>query len=195
MKRRTVIFGALALSMTLFTACNKQEKKIQETTAAVSSTAAAVAGKEASFSNFTAITLDGETVTQDIFQDHDLTMINIWATFCGPCLSEMPDLGEIHEEYKDKGFQIVGIVIDVLNNDGSLSQTQLDTAREIVEKTEADYMHLLPSDDLIKAKLSKVSAVPETIFVDSEGKLVGEAYMGAKTKEDWKGIIDEYLEK
>ena len=99
MKRRTVIFGALALSMTLFTACNKQEKKIQETTAAVSSTAAAVAGKEASFSNFTAITLDGETVTQDIFQDHDLTMINIWATFCGPCLSEMPDLGEIHEEY------------------------------------------------------------------------------------------------
>lgn len=194
MKKRTVILGAMALSMTLFTACNKQETGTEETTAAVSTTAAD-AGEAPSFSDFSAVTLNGDLVTQEIFQDYDLTMINIWATSCGPCLREMPDLGELHEEYKDQGFQIVGIVMDVLNRDGSLSETQLDTAREIVEKTEADYLHLLPSADLIEAKLSQVSAVPETIFVDSEGNLVGESHMGAKSKEDWKGIIDEYLEK
>lgn len=198
MKKRIWILGAAALMTASLSACGTQKEttgEMETATETAKETAAAMeTEEEASFSNFTAVTLDGDTVTEEIFQDYDLTMINIWGTFCGPCLSEMPDLGEISEEYQDKGVQVVGIVTDVLNRDGSLSQDQLDTAREIVEKTGADYIHLLPSGDLIEAKLSQVTAVPETVFVDSEGNLVGESHLGAKTKEDWKGIIDEYLE-
>lgn len=198
MKKRIWILGAAALMTASLSACGTQKEttgEMETATETAKETAAAMETEEgASFSNFTAVTLDGDTVTEEIFQDYDLTMINIWGTFCGPCLSEMPDLGEISEEYQDKGVQVVGIVTDVLNRDGSLSQEQLDTAREIVEKTGADYIHLLPSGDLIEAKLSQVTAVPETVFVDSEGNLVGESHLGAKTKEDWKGIIDEYLE-
>ena len=44
---------------------------------------------------FTAKTVEGEEITSDIFADSRLTMMNIWATYCNPCLQEMPDLGEI----------------------------------------------------------------------------------------------------
>lgn len=147
------------------------------------------------FTSFTADTLDGESVTQDIFADYDLTMVNIWGTFCGPCINEMPDLGEIQAEYQDKGFQIVGIVIDVFDRDGTVSEDQLDLAREIVDTTGAAYTHLIPSENLILAKLKDVTAIPETVFVDKEGNFVGKSYLGSKSKEQWIKIIDSMLEE
>ena len=144
---------------------------------------------------FTASDLDGNEVDQSIFEGRSLTMINIWATFCTPCLNEMPDLGAIHQEYADKDFQVVGIVIDVLNRDGTLDEGQVELAKEIVGKTGADYLHLLPSNDLISAKLAEVSAVPETIFVDETGSVVGESYRGARSKAEWQKIIDQLLEQ
>ena len=66
---------------------------------------------------FTAQDLQGNGVSQSIFADYDLTMINVWATYCPPCLQEMPDLGKLSEEYKDKGVQVLGIVSDVMDYD------------------------------------------------------------------------------
>ena len=120
-------------------------------------------------------------------------MVNIWATFCGPCIREMPELGEIAKEYKEKGVQIIGIVTDVQNQNGSISNKQIETANQIIQKTGADYPHLLPSNDLYRAQLNQVDSVPTTIFVDKEGKTVGESYVGARSKEQWLKIIDELL--
>ena len=148
-----------------------------------------------SFGKFTATDLNGNEVTQGIFSNSDLTMINIWATFCGPCLQEMPDLGALSLEYADKGLQIVGFVVDVLDSSGNISSSQVDLAKEIVQKTGASYTHLLPSEDLIRIKLNAVSAVPETVFVDKNGNVVGEPLIGSRSEDDWKAIIDKYLEE
>lgn len=150
------------------------------------------------FNSFTAEDLEGNEVDQSIFADHDLTMVNIWATFCSPCLNEMPELGELNAEYADQGFQVVGIVMDVLNQDGSFNDAQLDTAREAVDVTGANYTHLLPSRDLIAAKLNQVTGVPETIFVDKDGNQIGNSYLGARPKDGdkgWSVIIDKLLEE
>lgn len=147
-----------------------------------------------SLASFNAIDLDGNEVNESIFADYDLTMINIWATFCGPCLNEMPDLGRLASEYADKGVRIVGIVADIpQKDDGSFDPNMINTARELVKITEADYLHLLPTADLVAAKLNQVSAVPETIFVDSEGKLIGSSYVGSRSRDAWASIIDELL--
>ena len=148
-----------------------------------------------SFGKFTATDLNGNEVTQDIFSNKDLTMINIWATFCPPCLEEMPELGALSTEYADKGFQIIGIVADAQDSSGAISASQVDLAKEIVQKTGASYTHLLPSEDLIRIKLNAVSAVPETVFVDKNGDIVGEPMVGSRSKDDWKAIIDTYLEE
>lgn len=155
---------------------------------------AATAGKELPFlQSFTATDLDGNAVDQSLFADYRLTMINIWATYCGPCLSEMPELGKLSEAYGERDVQIVGIVSDAMNYDGSISDSQVELAREIVETTGADYRHLLPSEDLQNILLWQVSAVPTTIFVDSEGALVGYAYMGSADYDAWADRIEAAL--
>lgn len=142
---------------------------------------------------FTATDLAGEEVDQSIFEGYDLTMVNIWATFCGPCLSEMPDLGALHQEFSEEKFQIVGIVTDVVDWDGQLLQSQVELARQIVEETGAAYRHLLPSEDLESLVLWQVNSVPTTIFVDEEGCLVGMGYLGKRDADAWRAIIQEKL--
>lgn len=144
--------------------------------------------------NFKTTDLDGNEVTQEIFSNADLTMINIWATYCNPCLGEMPDLGALAEEYADQGVQIVGILMDVYDQNWEVVQSQVDLAKEIIKETGANYLHLMPSTDLIYAKLRYVQAVPETIFVDKEGNLVGESCLGARPKGRWEEEIKKRLE-
>lgn len=144
--------------------------------------------------SFNATDIDGNAVDQSVFADYKLTMVNVWTTFCGPCLREMPDLGELAAEYKDKGVRIVGLVSDTLDNKGEIDQSQVDYAKEIVSDTGANYLHILPSTDLF-GLLSQISSVPTTFFVDSEGHQVGSAYMGSREKDDWIKIIDSTLEE
>lgn len=151
------------------------------------------AEKTGSFSSFRTSTLEGAPVDERLFSNYKLTMINVWATFCSPCLNEMPELGELSKEYASKGVQIVGIVIDTMESDGSISQSQVELARQLVDKTGATYTHLLPSADLLSAGLSGVSSVPTTFFVDASGNLVGESYVGSRTAEKWQSIIDGLL--
>ncbi|MDO4557300.1 MAG: TlpA family protein disulfide reductase, partial [Lachnospiraceae bacterium] len=66
---------------------------------------------------------------------------------------------------------------------------------ELEVKTGADYVHLLPSKDLLAAGLDSIYSVPTTFFVDSEGKVVGETYTGSRSKEAWSEIMNEMLEK
>ncbi|HIX89835.1 MAG TPA: TlpA family protein disulfide reductase [Candidatus Agathobaculum pullicola] len=143
-------------------------------------------------SSFSATDLDGNTVDQSVLADYDLTMVNVWATFCTPCIEEMPDLGELAQEYADKKVQIIGLVSDVLNTDGTISEEQVETARDIVEQTGANYLHLLPSVDLYGV-LGQIAAVPTTFFVDSEGAQVGSAIISAQSKENWAQTIDAML--
>lgn len=146
-------------------------------------------------SEFTATDFNGNEVSAEIFKGKKLTMVNIWATFCGPCINEMPELGELNKENSEKGFQIIGIPADVTDQKGNVSQSLLNTAKEIVTKTNADYTHIIPSKSLITAKIGKVSSVPETIFVDENGKQVGKAYIGARSKTEWQKIIDNLLKE
>lgn len=143
---------------------------------------------------FTATDLAGNEVTQSVFEGHPVTMVNVWATFCGPCLREMPDLGALHQEFSEQGFQILGIVTDVQAPDGSISQEQVDLAAQIAEETGASYLHLLPSEDLIACLLWQVSGVPTTIFVDETGALIGKGYLGSRDAAAWRSIIEEKLE-
>ena len=146
-------------------------------------------------SSFTAQTLDGKTADASIFAGSKLTMVNVWATYCGPCLNEMPDIAALAQKYADQGFQVVGIISDVYpsSSDGSYTADDLTTAKELVAQTGASYQHLLPSQDLYNALLMNVQYVPTTLFIDSNGNQIGEAYVGAHSSDDWAAIIESLL--
>jgi len=149
--------------------------------------------KQPSMSRFETTDLEGNAVTQEIFSEYDLTMINVWGTYCTPCLREMPDLGKINKEYKENGVQIIGIPIDVFAPDGNISEDQVKKVKGIIKDTNASYIHLLPSEDLIYAKLKDVDVIPYTFFVNSQGEIIGDSYAGSKSEEEWKQIIKEKL--
>lgn len=189
-RRRAKAITIMTLSLALLlTACStgKEEKKAD--TGSSESSEGSKASSDASdkvFGTFESETLEGDAVSDDIFSKADLTMVNIWGTFCGPCIREMPDLGELSREYADKGVQVVGLVSDV-------GEAKNEKAEEIVSTTKADYTHIVASQDLMSGILGSVNVVPTTIFVDKEGNQVGDVYTGARDKAEWAGIIDKLL--
>jgi len=137
-----------------------------------------------------AVTTEGEKMSSDVFANSMLTMVNVWATFCGPCINEMPDLGEIADSYDAADFQMIGIVSDVLEGDEEL----LAEAKEIIEETGADYPHLLLNEELYVNLVGASDSVPTTYFFNQEGELLG-YLVGARSKDSWEELIDGLLEE
>lgn len=138
---------------------------------------------------FTTQNLDGEDVDQTIIQGNKVTMVNVWATFCYPCLSEMPDLGKLAADYADKGFGIVGVVTDVNPGD----EEMIGEAADIVADTGAAYPHLILSESLINAMLRDVQYVPTTYFVDENGACIAKAVVGSNSYDRWAATVEELL--
>ena len=144
--------------------------------------------------DFNAQVVDGDTAGNEIFADYELTMVNLWTTTCNYCIMEMPDLEAIRAELQKKGvkFNIVGMCLDV-NQGGSVDEKKLDKVKTIISKTGIQYDTLIPDDVLWNGRLKGVNAFPETFFVDKNGNIVGETYVGSNTKADWQEIIDNEL--
>ena len=141
---------------------------------------------------FTGETLDGQTVdSAELFAGAKVTMLNIWGTFCPPCLMEMPDLGQIAEDYADADFQIIGVINDVTSADSPTGATAL----EQIAETGANYTHLITTADIIQNVMFDVYAVPTTLFIDSQGKLLCSPVVGSNPYGTWAAAIDELLAK
>ena len=64
---------------------------------------------------FEAHDMEGNAVSSEIFAQSKITMVNVWATYCNPCLNEMPALGELAQAYDAGDFQIIGIISSVFS--------------------------------------------------------------------------------
>lgn len=142
-----------------------------------------------SLAKLDATDFDGQKVTSDIFKDYDLTLVNIWATYCTPCVDEMPILEQLSKDYKDKKIQVIGICSDT---DG---EKNLDKAKNIVDVTGVTYKNLIPDSFINNNLLFSITSVPTSFFVDSEGTIVGNPISGTRTLEKFKELIDNQLAK
>lgn len=135
--------------------------------------------------------MGGNAVSSEIFAESKLTMVNVWATYCNPCLREMPGLGELANEYDSDVFQVIGVVSDV--QDGADQET-INYVSELIEKTGADYPHLLINESIYFALLTDVAAVPTTFFVNKDGEIL-DTVVGSMDKSAWEEKINELLEE
>lgn len=181
MKKRLIFLSLLLLFLLLLSSCRSSREDVNTDVG------------ELSFSAFTAVSLDGKAIDQSVFEGKKLTMINVWATFCGPCIREMPDLARLNEAYGED-FQIIGIPIDVVDYRLVAQDEELAKAKEITAETGAAYLHLIPSRPLQEILLSEVQSVPTTVFVDENGNQIGELYVGAMSEKEWAGIIEALLD-
>lgn len=131
---------------------------------------------------FSTTDLDGNPYNQDLFSEYDLVMLNFWAYWCGPCISELPDLEQIHQNYPN--VLLLGVSVD--NSD-------TDLVRSAVESTGITYPVLYPAGGL--AYLSdKCQYIPTTYFLSPAGEILAEPIVGSNDYSVWASIIESYLQ-
>ena len=127
--------------------------------------------------------LEGNEINEDIFKESKLTVLNLWGTFCSPCIEEMPVFEKVSNEFKDKGVKIIGVVTD----------KEQDLAKEILDKGEINYLNIIPDDELSEKIVKKFDYVPVTLFVDENG-VIKKAFIQGSTDEDYlKSMINTML--
>lgn len=137
--------------------------------------------------DFKTVDLEGNEVTKEFFKNKQLTVVNFWGTFCGPCISEMPELEELYQKYSDK-VQFLGIVGDIQGTDDT---KHIELAKTIIEKAGVTFPSLIPNDTF-KGQLQGIIGFPTTIFVDMEGNIIGEPIVGSdvpRTEEFIQSVI------
>lgn len=149
--------------------------------------------------SFTSVDMDGNEVSEAIFGDKDVTVLNVWATFCGPCIAEMPELAELAEGLPDNA-QVIGVVIDTPpagTKDGAAidlwggAAENIDLAKEICGETGVKYTNILASESVSQA-FGSVEAVPTTFILDKSGNIICKPFIGADV-EGYKKAVEEYL--
>ena len=104
--------------------------------------------------------LDGKSVT--LADSHGkIILLNFWATWCGPCRAEIPDLVELQNKYKDR-LQILGLVID---------DDDQDAIKEFTEKFRINYPVALATNE-IRVQYGGIAALPTSFVLDAEGRIV-----------------------
>lgn len=133
----------------------------------------------------------GDAYSEEVFQKYDLTLVNVFATWCSPCVEEMPELEKLRQEYADKGIKlgVVAVVLDT-KTASETDKNAVELAQKLSKKSGANFPFLIPDDGNMGGRLTGIESVPESFFVDSKGNIVSEPYIGARTLKEWRQIVD-----
>ncbi|MBO6148066.1 MAG: redoxin domain-containing protein [Lachnospiraceae bacterium] len=131
--------------------------------------------------------IDGNKVTSDeVFSKNKVTMVNVWATWCGWCKDELPELEKINKRLNEKECAIVGLV-----GDGD-EAGKAELAKEILSENGDTYLNILPWEGATTEDFNMDGGWPTSFFVDSEGKIMCEPVVGADV-EAYERVIDDLL--
>ncbi|MBL8724619.1 MAG: TlpA family protein disulfide reductase [Planctomycetes bacterium] len=125
---------------------------------------------------FTTTDLEGKSVSPADYQGKVL-LIDFWATWCGPCMAELPHVLKAYEAYHDRGFEILGISLD-----RDSDRAKLD---KVIAEKNMSWRHVYDGKywQAEIAVLHDVQAIPFTILIGKDGKVVGTNLRGDKLSE------------
>jgi len=129
--------------------------------------AALVAG--APFPDFNEQDLDGKPLSVANFKGK-VVLLDFWATWCGPCRAELPNVLKIYEKYHGKGFEIIGISLDQ-------DRAKLTDFAKQKNMTWAQYFDGAGWGNKLAAKYG-VMAIPQTFLLDGQGKIIARDLRG-----------------
>lgn len=150
---------------------NERIARLKKQVATAKSTAA---GQK--FVNFSMKTPEGETVELADFIGKDkYTLVDFWASWCGPCRREMPTLVQIYKEYKDKGLEIVGVSLDRNLSDWQNAIKTLD-----ITWPQMSDLKFWNSEG---AQIYAVRSIPYTVLIAQDGTIVAKGLHGEELQQ------------
>ena len=133
--------------------------------------------------NFTAPSIDGEMISlYDI--KGKATIVEFWASWCGPCRRENPNIVKVYEKYKDKGLVIIGVSLD--------RPGQKERWRKAIEDDNLNWYHvgsLQYFNDPV-ARMYNISSIPASFILDEEGKIVAKRLRGKALEDQISKMLD-----
>lgn len=123
--------------------------------------------------NFSAKDIEGKMIELDKMKGK-VVLLDFWATWCGPCRKEIPNLIEIYKTHKDKPFEIISISLD----------KNSQKAINFVKKNKMDWVHIIGPETTFKlSSLYKIRYIPSMFIIDKTGKVISSNVRGHELKE------------
>lgn len=190
MIKRSWLLVAVCLSLFVSGACRRGEKaqgtpdpKTGTESAQAPATAAAGTEPGAMFPEYSAMNLDGSRFEM-ASRRNKVVLVNVWATWCGPCRFEIPELQRIHNAYAARNFEVVGVSVD---------ESGIETVRQFATEQKMTYPVVLDPQGKI-ANMLETSVLPTSVLVGRDGRIlwkkVGAIFEG---DEELKSAIEKAL--
>ncbi len=141
--------------------------------------------------DFTLVSLEGDRITLSDLRG-SVILLNFWATWCGPCIMEIPDLNRLQEKYQDKGLEVIGItltsgspeIISIFAEDQGMNYKVL---RDIMgSETE------IVTNMYGQATGAPITGVPTSFIIDRDGYIV-KTYIGPRSERIFYNDLKRYL--
>lgn len=123
------------------------------------------------YKDFTSTTPDGEQLAlKEVLSQHKYTLVDFWASWCGPCRKENPHVVETYNAFKEKGFTVLSVSLD---NDAT-------RWKDAIKQDGMPWYHVssLKGWKEPAAALYKVNAIPQNILIDEQGTIVASNLRG-----------------
>lgn len=128
---------------------------------------------------FALTTIEGRTIDSSQLRGH-VVLINFWATWCGPCVSEMGALERLYKTHREKGFEVVGINVDAEQND--------EGVKKFVQENGITFT-ILRDPELKMPEIYRLTGFPESFFIGPDGTLRN--FLDPSTKQSGARIIGD----
>jgi cytochrome c biogenesis protein CcmG, thiol:disulfide interchange protein DsbE len=179
MQMRKTVAVVTLLTLVAVVSCKRSEKPTTQTTATAATASSATETSRGASSEepakadvgapmpaFEAVYLDDTKFDLAAKRDK-VVLLNVWATWCGPCRYEIPELQKLHDQYTPRGLEVIGVSVD---------ESGAESVRSFVaDQKKMTYPIVLDAAGTI-ANLLETTVLPTSVLVDRNGKIVWKKY-------------------
>jgi thiol-disulfide isomerase/thioredoxin len=109
--------------------------------------------------DFTLKAFDGRVITLSQLKGK-VVLLDFWATWCAPCRESIPHLIQLHKNYRERGFELVGMNVD---------RGDIEVVRRYIKSMDIPYPVVTAPEEVLRAY--RVTGIPATFLIDKEGKI------------------------
>jgi thiol-disulfide isomerase/thioredoxin len=138
--------------------------------------------QDVDLSKISVVTTAGETVHLREWAGH-VIVIDFWATWCGPCRQELPELSALEKEYRDKGVKFLGIAV----------KSKKPDVDQFVQENNIEFPMTIGTPEIIEI-FGGLEGIPTTFVFDKSGRVAAK-FVGAREKSTFTQLFDKLLQQ